>query len=180
MAERPTLDPDTRSVSESAAARLLARASELEAAGGAGFTIAQLRAAALEAGISPQAFERAVAELEETRPRRRRSRGWAVAAAAVVVLATAVFLARLSPAPTPGSTVEEAITLQCLSAGDAADLVRPYLQDQQSTVRFNETRAPHVLIIRTTPPQLERVKNLLAEQDAARGCTVPAAPGAVS
>jgi len=55
----PSTDPP---LSEAAARRLLARAVELDAQVGSAASLDQLRAAALEAGISAAAFEAAVAE----------------------------------------------------------------------------------------------------------------------
>jgi hypothetical protein len=63
---------DAERLPEEAARRLLARASELEAARFAEPSIAELREAAREAGIAPSAFEQALAEL--------RARDFAVAA----------------------------------------------------------------------------------------------------
>jgi hypothetical protein len=54
---------DAERLPEEAARRLLARASELEAARGTELSIAELREAAREAGITPGAFEQALAEL---------------------------------------------------------------------------------------------------------------------
>jgi cytoskeletal protein RodZ len=57
--------------------RVLARASELDAALRSGASVVQLRAAALEAGISGEAFDAALAEVQRdgdpARPARRRS-----------------------------------------------------------------------------------------------------------
>jgi hypothetical protein len=64
MTERDQARDDER-LPEQAARRLLARASELEAARGAELSIAELREAAREAGIAPGAFEQALAELRE-------------------------------------------------------------------------------------------------------------------
>jgi hypothetical protein len=55
---------ERRRLSEDVAHRLLARAVELDTPGGAEITIAQLREAAVDAGVSESAFNAAVAELE--------------------------------------------------------------------------------------------------------------------
>lgn len=101
---------DTRDIErlpEEAGRRLLARASELEAAAGAEVSVAELREAARAAGIAPAAFEQALAELrgrdalapEAATPvptrLRRLVRFWPAALAVALVLA--VLLARLSP-----------------------------------------------------------------------------------
>ena len=57
---------DAERLPEEAARRLLQRASELEAARSADLSVAELRAAAREAGITPSAFEQALAEFRET------------------------------------------------------------------------------------------------------------------
>ena len=57
---------DAERLPEEAARRLLQRASELEAARSADLSVAELRAAAREAGITPGAFEQALAESRET------------------------------------------------------------------------------------------------------------------
>ena len=51
---------DAERLPETAARRLLERASELEAARGAELSVAELREAAREAGITPGAFEQAL------------------------------------------------------------------------------------------------------------------------
>ena len=58
----PTESPK---VSETTASHLFARASELDAAERAGYTVDELRAAAEKAGISADAFQSALAEHEE-------------------------------------------------------------------------------------------------------------------
>ena len=61
-------DRNAERLPEEAARRLLARASELEAARGAELSVAELRDAAREAGIAPSAFEQALAELRARGP----------------------------------------------------------------------------------------------------------------
>jgi hypothetical protein len=61
MTEPEQAGPDERLPPE-AARRLLARASEIDAARGADPSVAELREAAREAGIAPEAFEAALAE----------------------------------------------------------------------------------------------------------------------
>ena len=56
--------PDTTRVSEEDAHRLLARAAELDARDTASMSLAQLRDVAREAGIAPEPFDRALAELK--------------------------------------------------------------------------------------------------------------------
>ena len=66
MPRRSPAYPDSGVLPEAAAERLLARASELDAARRRGAAVSDLRAAAEEAGISPQAFDAALAELNES------------------------------------------------------------------------------------------------------------------
>ena len=56
---------DAERLSAETARRLLARASEFEAARGSELSIAELRDAAREAGIAPAAFDQALTELRE-------------------------------------------------------------------------------------------------------------------
>ena len=102
MTERDHLR-DAERLPEDAARRLLARASELEAARGAELSVAELREAAREAGIAPAAFEQALAELRDEEravpavpaPRRRNVllRHWPTALIGGELLAA--FLSRL-------------------------------------------------------------------------------------
>lgn len=52
-------------VTEESAALVLERAAQIDVAGGRRVKVSELREAALEAGISPDAFERAIAEIRE-------------------------------------------------------------------------------------------------------------------
>lgn len=63
MNERLRPKPDAEIVPDALTKRVLARASELDALRRAGATVAELRAAATEAGISPEAFDAALAEM---------------------------------------------------------------------------------------------------------------------
>lgn len=92
-------DPrDTERLPEDAARRILARASELEAAGSDKVSVAELREAARAAGIAPDAFEQALAELRGREPAlveadrgpvrlRLLTRVWPAAVAGVLALA---------------------------------------------------------------------------------------------
>ena len=169
---------DASVLPEAAAARLLTRASELEASGEVGFTVTELRVAAEEAGIPAHAFDAALAEHQGKQPAppsgpasvvrgasRSRRWPWALAAAGTAALLLVLGVRLVSPAP--AMTVEEALMLRCLTPGEAAELVRPLLRDGQSTVEYNPVHAPRVLTIRGTPDVLERAKALLAERERA-------------
>lgn len=119
MQDRPPPDSDAERLPASAAARLIERASELDVHHAAGSAVADLRAAAAEAGISARAFNAALAELhgQENAPvpevqvvPRTRSRKWV--------------------AP----VVEASILLRCLSPGEAAALMSPLLTTGSGTV----------------------------------------------
>lgn len=62
------MDPKRTSLPEVDAQRVLARAAEIDAHGGPSVPIERLRLAALEAGLSPAAFEAALAEARATPP----------------------------------------------------------------------------------------------------------------
>lgn len=62
------MDPKKPSLPESEAQRVLARAAEIDAHGGPSVPLERLRLAALEAGLSPEAFEAALTEVRDARP----------------------------------------------------------------------------------------------------------------
>jgi hypothetical protein len=89
-----------------ASRRLLERASELETARSTGPSVAELREAAMEAGIAPLAFEQALAEFRGTDPsfpvasapaRRRRLASFWPAALGFVGLLSLLMLRLLVP-----------------------------------------------------------------------------------
>jgi hypothetical protein len=94
---------DDERLPEEATRRLFTRASELDAAGGAEVSVAELRDAARVAGIAPSAFEQALAELrgrdslapEAAGPVPTLARFWPAALAAALVLV--VLVSRLFP-----------------------------------------------------------------------------------
>jgi hypothetical protein len=96
--EAPKADRVER-LSDAAAQRLLASATEREAAWTtpngrnvweAGVPVAQLREAAIEAGISPAAFDAALADLHTARPPHRGRRMWRAVAAVAAFMAILV------------------------------------------------------------------------------------------
>ena len=100
---------DAERLPEAEARRLLQRASELEAARGAELSIAELRDAAREAGITSGAFDQALAELRERDLQtssgavpvpartRRMTRLW-LAAIVVATLLSLFFIRLIAPA----------------------------------------------------------------------------------
>ena len=108
MTSQSGKERDAVRLSEDAAAMLLARASELDAATADQASIAELRQAARNAGIAPEAFEQALSEFHaansvhvsnEPKPKRR----WVtkVVVATFLLLAALVFFSRLFPPPSP-------------------------------------------------------------------------------
>ena len=117
----PQSRPDRAVLSEQLAARVLARASELDSASHAQATVSDLRAAAMEAGISAHAFDTALAEVQEQervsvrkfrQPRSTRRRWVSVIGLALVMATGTLVVSRLLPASTviyyPPPSVEEA------------------------------------------------------------------------
>jgi hypothetical protein len=189
---RHPADRDDEVLPEPLAARLLDRASELDAALRTGAPVAELRAAAAEAGISAAAFEAALAELRAAgeqrsskateRPRRFRARPLvagllglaAFVSMAVIRIPNQVGDAAAAAVP----TVEQAFLLHCLSPGEAAELIRPLLQLPVNTIVHSPARAPRVLRVRGTAEQMESVKALLDKHESAgsAACASPPAP----
>ena len=159
--------------------RLLARAAELDAAQRVGANIAELRAAAAEAGISSAAFDTALDELRASQqapavqaPRQRpRIGGLALGLLAVILVGSFAIGRAVVPAPLP--TIEESFLLRCLPVGEAAELVRPMLEPNAGMVMASPTSAPRVLRVRTTPDQMPVVRAMLDRQDGA-ACQLPA------
>lgn len=172
------------------AERVLARASELDAALRSGSKVADLRGAAAEAGISPHAFDAALAEvqgatdsdvqtaaraaIDTSRGARRMRRRLAVFALGFVALVAWFGIRRAVPAPTTVPTVEQVFLLRCLGAEEAARLVQPLLTDRMSLIRVSPS-APGVLTVRTTPERLPEVRAALERGDA-QACPVTPAP----
>jgi hypothetical protein len=103
MTSQSSKDQDSARLSEDAAAMLLARASQLDAANAGAVSIADLRQAARNAGIAPEAFEQALIEFRAAsqsstavaEPRPKRTWTTRLVLATVLILAAAVFLSRL-------------------------------------------------------------------------------------
>jgi hypothetical protein len=198
MQHRLPPKPEAEVLTESVAARLLTRASELDAARLAGVSVSELRAAALEAGISTQAFDAALAELQgaelqgaeqarvpdvSAQPRRApRTRAFAAKVTALVFAAGALilFLGRVTTvasAPPGPPMVEETVLLRCLSPGEAAALIRPiFALRTDGAVLYAPQRAERVLIIRATPSQLRRAKAVLEEYEGVGSAACAARP----
>ena len=174
------IPPDAEPLPEPMASRVLTRASELEAKHSADATVAELRAAALEAGISVPAFDAALAEirageqpqvLETSGPPTRRSRLGTVAAVIAVLAVAAMYTVSRRVVPVSAvearpAVVEEAVLLRCLPAGEAAELIRPLLSLPTNTIVNSPEVAPRVLTIRATPEQMQKVRALLEKQQA--------------
>lgn len=157
------------------AEHLFKRAAELDAVHRAGSQVSMLRVAAIEAGIQSDAFDAALAEMDSggatapTSVPRRRWPNLAIYLSVVALISAGVVtVSRLIRAPLP--TVEEAFGLRCLSPGDAAALLRPTINDASTLVI--SPPAQHVLTVRTTPDQVERVRAILDRQDGV-ACQAP-------
>ena len=167
-------DRDREILPDPVATRVLERASELEALRRAGASVAELRSAALEAGISESAFEEALGEIQRAeaadapdirRATRSRVRIGA-AVAAIVLIVTGIFVRERvapAPAPAPAAVVEQTFTLRCIPANEAASMLRPILV-QSGTISFS-MRIPTELKITGSPEQLRQARSILAEQD---------------
>ena len=171
---------DRQILPDQVATRVLERASELEALRRAGASVAELRAAALEAGISESAFEEALGEIERAdaaavpdvrRPIRSRIR-LAAAVIALALLLIGFFVMRMIAPASPGvAAVEETFTLRCMPANEAASMLRPILA-QSGTIQLS-MRIPTELTITGTPDQLRQARSILAERDVPGSAACP-------
>lgn len=177
MDDHRRLDPEAEVLPGPAATRLLERASELDADRLTGAALADLRAAALEAGITADAFDAAVAELREGAQarvpdaRRARRRPWrkglVIGAAALLALGSLAVTRMVVPTTSGPPMVEEAIVLRCLSPGEAAELIRPLLGLPANSIVYSPARAPRVVTIRATPAQIQEVRSVLDQHESA-------------
>ena len=174
MNERRPVLTETDVLSEQVARNLLARASELDAALKGGTSIATLRAAAAEAGISSTAFDAALAEARAETPapsdgvaaRRSRRRSWLAGAALLVVGIASIGVQRST---VPVGTVEGSVQIRCLSQEDALEVIRPYV-DRNSSVYARP--GSHYLRLRATRAQIDRIRSVIAQAEgAATSCT---------
>ncbi|MEO7520176.1 MAG: hypothetical protein ABIW79_00030 [Gemmatimonas sp.] len=201
MHRPPSLEASAEVVPAEVAARLLARASELDMQYGDDNAVVtqsveidlravtDLRKAAIEAGISRRAFDAAFAELgrveqdrvpDVSRRPMRRSRMWGLVAAAVTVIAAgAIAVEQSRPWMPTAATVEEAFVLRCITAEEATPLVLSVVGDPRNTQLTIHTSAPRVLTIRTTPAQMRNVRAVLAEYEGTgspAGCATAGPP----
>ena len=124
MNQRRPSPRETDVLSEPAATQLLARASELDAALKGGTSIANLRAAAAEAGISSTAFDAALVEAraegqaDVAAAARRPPRFWPwLAGASLVVLGMATIVVQRSAIP--AGMIELPMLVRCIRAKPA-------------------------------------------------------------
>jgi hypothetical protein len=181
--------PDREVIPEPLKARLLERASELDARS-YGSSIEDLRTAAREAGISERAFEAALAEMSATRSQRAEipalRRQGRVGKFIVAFFAGGLLLFWLGrmivPAPTAtsattasGTYFAETYVLSCLRPAEAADLVRPLLRDPANTIQASGDATNRVLTVGATASQHAEVKRLLDTQQApgSPACAAP-------
>jgi hypothetical protein len=203
VANSDRLDPDRERLSSQAAERLLARAAELDSHQRSTAEVASLRAAAAEAGIHPEAFDAALAEMRAREtgvaapapplvygPSRRRN--W-IMVGATLALIVGIGLSRLFPsqravdrvapraAPPasatpalPAGTIEHTFELRCLTASQAVAFLRPVLTGAEQVILPPETRS-HILVVRALPDRMAVVRSVLDQHDP-RACKIPAAP----
>ena len=117
--KRSPIELDSEFLPDRQAARLLERASEMDVARTGGSSVADLRAAAAEAGISAHSFDAALAEMQRAanpvvRVAQARPRGrfwkWSFAALSLTLIAATVIVPRLFPASVaavPGASMVE-------------------------------------------------------------------------
>lgn len=169
MDDRPRPKPDAELLPEALTKRVLTRASELDALRRAGATIADLRAAATEAGISPQAFEDALAEVRSgegtqiatAAPRRTRVR--AIVAAVALLIGLTLYAVRRTVVPASSTTVVETLSMRCLTPAQVGELLRPVVNPGTTAISFSDA-SPGVFTIRATAADLVKVKSLLETQ----------------
>ena len=179
MADRPRVEPDAEVLSASVAERLLKRASELDAVRSTGTAVAELRAAAAEAGISADAFDAALGELQKAeeapppvsaRNRRWRRRFFGLAAAgAVALFAAMIVVPSYLVVRTTDNMVEYTLPLNCLSGDKTLDLIRPLLKEPANTIAL-PSNSSRTVIIRATPDQMRSVRAALDQADKAESC----------
>ena len=186
-------------LSDPLAARLLQCASEIDATGQSGATVAELRHAAQAAGISEQAFDAALAELQQAQqpttlrtdpapPRFSRmlrvATLWALVLVVPLVTLFTMRANRVKADAGAEGLVDATITLTCLSASEASERLRALVleearrgnRDGKMRISFN-SRDPRVLQVHATPAWVARMRATLAELENAPGtvCTLPGA-----
>jgi hypothetical protein len=185
MTQRP---PEFDRLPDHLAKRVLARASEIDAAGAA---VTDLREAAREAGISPAAFEAALAEVQDVpvpvrkeTPRAAPPRRWFSGAVVggvgmLLFLIMAVFIPRAvqraGPASDEVAISEQIFRLNCISGNEAGLLVRPVIKSPYGQVTISPQGSPQAMVVRGTAEELQAVKALLEQRDGVPGqaCAVP-------
>jgi hypothetical protein len=178
-------DRDDEVLSGPVADRLLARASELDAKRATGATIADLRAAASEAGISSAAFDAALGEMKTappapvsaSSPLRRRPRFLIATIAGLFLLASTTLIVGRTVAPPNPLLIEGTIRLSCMSPAEAASLLRGHL-GREGTLSFSPGGSPQSLTIRATPGEIARAQAIVSEAERTAAVCVADAPGA--
>ena len=169
MNDRSRLKPDAELLPEAMTARVLTRASELDALRRAGASIADLRAAATEAGISPQAFDDALAELRNSEGAQvatvapRRTRLKAIVAVVALLIGLALYAIARTVVPTNVTTVVERLGMRCLTPAQVGELVRPVVDPKTTNISFSDA-SPGVFTITATAADVAKVKSLLENQ----------------
>ena len=166
MPHRRESDDESTVLSAPTAARLLERASELDAARLAEVRVAELRAAATEAGISADAFNAALEEIQRPAPPavepspvpRRNKPRWKLLAGFVVVAAMfSVFgVQRSVSVPADGLVTETFLLRGCLTSNEARNLIVPILGTTGTA--FSPPNAERILHVRASQQQIDRIR----------------------
>jgi len=182
MADSSNRDPDREVLSGKAAEQLLARAAELDLHHTGGAEIANLRAAAVEAGIRPEAFDAALAEMRKPRvdPRAQLRYGtsprkWMIFGGAVVALAVGIVISTVvrhpkpadlsvphAPFVSPIAMVNETFQLHCLSSEQAGVVVAPLLGQGGEII---PSRTAGVIAVRIMQDHIAAVRSALDKAD---------------
>lgn len=152
-------DRDSERLATPVADRVLERASEFDALRNAGTSVAELRAAAAEAGISDVAFDAALGEVRSST--QRQGRTWALVAGMLATVAMLwLVLSLLMPTPVSTPVTEQAFLLRCLPVAEAGELIKPILNLPENSVVISPEHAPRVITIRGTPEQFRQIRTL--------------------
>jgi hypothetical protein len=159
------MTPDSRHpelLTQADARQLLERAGEIDYES---TSVESLRAAAIEAGISPAAFEAALTEMRAKAPAASTPRGRWTAKRLLLAMAAAgvvLFAATMLVIPNRGSIVESTnsgLFVRCLPMGTATEIGRSTLGPN---AQITMTPGSRVLRFRGSPDDLERLRAALA------------------
>lgn len=138
-------------------------------------SVETLRAAAIEAGISPAAFEAALAEMRAKQPvpiaprERFSARRVVLSMAALVMLALGATMLLIPNRASVSASLSSRVVIRCLPMDRAAEIARSSLGPNSQVTMESGSRA---LNFRGTPDDMERLRAALAEAEkTATSCT---------